>query len=158
MMAAEEIVNDFERNRRVIHMQADGLSHRQSLLQPPFRANCLNWVVGHIVVHRDKVLSALGADPVLDAQSTATYDNESEPIAGDEPGVVEFSSLLAHLDEAQRRLAHALPAAELGDPVEIGGRQTTLWKRVHFLYFHDTYHTGQTELLRQLAGVDDKVI
>jgi uncharacterized damage-inducible protein DinB len=27
-----------------------------------------------------------------------------------------------------------------------------------FRYFHETYHVGQTELLRQLAGRNDKVI
>ena len=27
-----------------------------------------------------------------------------------------------------------------------------------FLYFHDSYHTGQAEPLRQLAGKDDKII
>ncbi len=25
------------------------------------------------------------------------------------------------------------------------------------MYFHETYHLGQTELLRQLAGTNDKV-
>lgn len=158
MMTADEIIADFERNRRVIHMQADGLTHAQSLLQPPFRANCLNWVVGHIVVHRDKVLTALGANPVLDAPSTTTYDNESDPITGDEPGVVEFAALLDHLDETQRRLAEALASADLSGLVTVGDRQTTRWKRIHFLSFHDTYHTGQTELLRQVAGTDDKII
>jgi hypothetical protein len=29
---------------------------------------------------------------------------------------------------------------------------------VFFLYFHETYHVGQTELLRQLAGKNDQVI
>ncbi len=158
MMAAEEIVNDFERNRRLIHMQADGLTHDQSLLQPPFRANCLNWVVGHIVVHRDKVLSALGMEPVLDPISTARYDNESDPVTGHEAGVLHFTDLLERLDETQRRLAETIPSADLSGPVPVGDRPTTVWKRIHFLYFHDTYHTGQTELLRQLAGTDDKVI
>ncbi len=36
--------------------------------------------------------------------------------------------------------------------------ERTLGERVLELYFHETYHTGQTEILRQLAGVDDKVI
>lgn len=31
-------------------------------------------------------------------------------------------------------------------------------QRLHFDYFHDTYHTGQTEILRQVAGTDDQVI
>jgi hypothetical protein len=29
---------------------------------------------------------------------------------------------------------------------------------VFFQYFHETYHVGQTELLRQLAGKNDQVI
>lgn len=36
--------------------------------------------------------------------------------------------------------------------------ERTLGERVLGLYFHETYHTGQTEILRQLAGVDDRVI
>jgi len=32
------------------------------------------------------------------------------------------------------------------------------WKRIFFLYFHETYHVGQTELFRQLAGKDEKLI
>ena len=34
----------------------------------------------------------------------------------------------------------------------------SLGARLHFQYFHDTYHTGQTELLRQVTGVGDKII
>ena len=29
---------------------------------------------------------------------------------------------------------------------------------IFFLYFHDSYHVGQTEILRQAAGVDDQII
>lgn len=38
------------------------------------------------------------------------------------------------------------------------GRKATLGQRVFFLYFHGVYHVGQTELLRQLTGKNDKVI
>lgn len=31
-------------------------------------------------------------------------------------------------------------------------------ERLFGFYFHDTYHTGQTDLLRQVAGTNDKVI
>jgi hypothetical protein len=37
-------------------------------------------------------------------------------------------------------------------------RTTTVGQRVLGLYFHETYHVGQLELLRQLAGTGDKVI
>jgi len=35
---------------------------------------------------------------------------------------------------------------------------TTLGQLTFFLCWHESYHTGQTEALRQLAGKNDKVI
>jgi hypothetical protein len=36
--------------------------------------------------------------------------------------------------------------------------EITLGNRLFFIYYHETYHVGQTELLRQLAGKNDKII
>ena len=36
--------------------------------------------------------------------------------------------------------------------------ETTLGERLVFLHWHETYHVGQLELLRQLAGTNDAVI
>ena len=38
------------------------------------------------------------------------------------------------------------------------GRMVSLASKLLFDYFHDTYHTGQTEILRQVAGTNDTVI
>ena len=43
-------------------------------------------------------------------------------------------------------------------PIQVGQQTRTVAERLFFLYFHETYHTGQTELLRQLTGKNDKVI
>jgi len=43
---------------------------------------------------------------------------------------------------------------EIGEDEE----KVTLGMRIEFLSWHEAYHTGQTEYLRQLAGTDDKVI
>ncbi len=158
MLTTDQVITDFERNRRIIHSQCEGLSHEDSMIQPPFASNCLNWTVGHIVVHRDKVLHALGAEPVLDEATTERYTSESNPVTEDGPGVVGLADLLAALDTGQDRLASALPAVDWTASLDLGSRVTTVGSRVHFLYFHDTYHTGQTELLRALAGRTNKVI
>jgi hypothetical protein len=158
LLTIDNVITDFERNRRIIHSQCEGLTHEDSLIQPPFASNCLNWTVGHIVVHRDKVLNALGAEPVFDKSTTERYTNESNPITGDGSDVVPLVDLLTALDTGQDRLATALPAADWSASLDLGSRVTTVGSRVHFLYFHDTYHTGQTELLRALAGRTDKVI
>jgi hypothetical protein len=158
MLVAVDITNDFERNRRIIHAQCDGLSNEDSLIQPPFASNCLNWTVGHLVVHRDKVLKLVGGEPVLDDTTFERYNRESHPITGDGPDVWSLSALLDALDTSQGRIAEAIPAADMSAELEDDNRFATVGDRVHFYYFHDTYHTGQTELLRALAGRTDPVI
>ncbi len=158
MLTAVDITRDFERNRRIIRSQCDGLSHADSLLQPPFASNCLNWTVGHLVVHRDKVLRLVGAEAVLDEATTARYNRESHPITADGPDVQPLDDLLDALDRSQERLAEAIDGADMSAPLEGDDRFATVGDRVHFYYFHDTYHTGQTELLRALAGRTDKLI
>ena len=100
MITTANLTEAFARNVAIIRRQAAGLTQEESLRQPPFRGNCLNWVVGHLADYRDHILRALGAEPVM---------------------------------------------GEAGE-------------RLFFWYFHETYHVGQTELLRQLAGKDDKII
>ena len=46
----------FETNYWVVTNQTKGLTHEDSLLQLPFRGNCLNWVLGHCLVSRESVL------------------------------------------------------------------------------------------------------
>lgn len=161
MITPTDLAQAFERNRTVVRRQAEGLSHADSLLQPPFRANCFNWVTGHIAVHRDRVLTLLGAEPAFAPGRADRYGRESEPILEDGPGVIALADLLDAIDRGQVRLSEALASVtddDLAAPVAVGDRSMPLGARLHFLYFHDSYHTGQTELLRQLAGIDDKII
>jgi hypothetical protein len=37
-------------------------------------------------------------------------------------------------------------------------RQQTVGDRIAGLHWHETYHTGQLDILRQLAGKDDGVL
>ncbi|HSJ28595.1 MAG TPA: DinB family protein [Acidimicrobiia bacterium] len=155
MLTNTDLVRDFERNRRIVQAQCDGLDHADSLVQPPFAANCLNWTIGHLVMHRHKVLDLVGADH--DIPAFERYDRESDPVTGDGPGVRPLADLLAALDDSQIRLSAALEGADLAADRD-DERFPTVGHRARFYYFHDTYHTGQVELLRALAGRTDKVI
>ena len=140
-------------------MQTAGLSHQDSLLQVP-GVNCLNWVLGHIADSRDRVLGFLGQPPIL-GEEAARYRRESDPVTGDGPGVLSLERLLAALAEGQERIAAAL--AGMSDEVlmemrQDGDRTLPLGTLLHFANWHETYHVGQTELLRSLAGKTDKVI
>ena len=161
-MIADLIRRGYERNRRIVHAQADGLTHEQSLTQTEYNVNCLNWVVGHIVASRSGLLRRLGAEPAMTEEQAAPYERESDPITGDGPHVVRFEELLEMLDGTQDAFDEMLGAATeewLAEETPVAPDRTS--RRVSqlmFIYFHDTYHTGQTDLLRQMSGVSDKVI
>ena len=155
MISPDVIARYFKRNHYVLHMQVKGLSHEDSLLTPPFRANCLNWVLGHIVVYRGRALNLVGGEPVWNEDQAAPYNRESEPLQAQDAQRLE--QIMADLDVSQERLDAALSGLTTED-LERVVDDRTLAERLTFDYWHEAYHTGQTELLRQLAGTDDKVI
>ena len=55
------------------------------------------------------------------------------------------------------RLAQMAPL-EFGLQIQQGERTFTVGWRFLFLHFHYTYHLGQLELLRQLAGHSEKIV
>jgi hypothetical protein len=161
MLEPHELAEAFGQNQGVLQAQTQGLSHADSLLQLPFRGNCLNWVLGHLLDNRDVVLEALGEQRIMSDPSAAYYRRGSEPIAGATANALQLQDLLDQLARSQERLARAWGGAtdaDMAREVVRGETMTTLGKRVFFLYFHETYHVGQTELLRQLAGKNDQVI
>ncbi len=160
MLTTDQLSQAFARNVSILQRQAAGLTHADSLRQPPFRGNCLNWVLGHLANNRDRILQTLGAAAVTGAAGER-YARESDPVTADGPGVLPLEELLRLLAASQEALAAALAAAtpaDLAREVPAGQRTATVAERLFFLYFHETYHVGQTELLRQLTGVNDKII
>lgn len=121
----------------------------------------MNWCLGHIADSRNTVLKLLGQPTVLTDAQCARYSHGSEPVLADAPDVMSLEALVEALERTQAGIAAGLSAAtpeELAKEIETRRGPTTVAARVFRLYYHDAYHTGQTELLRQLAGTDDKVI
>ena len=159
MLNTQDLSNAFARNISIIKMQTEGLTNEDSMRQLP-HGNCLNWVLGHIAVNRDGVLQTLGDPPFMGAAG-ARYKRESEPLTHVDEGTLPMEELLTWLDRSQERIASALnkrDETDLARDITTGDRKITVGQRVFFLYFHETYHVGQTELFRQLAGKDDKLI
>jgi hypothetical protein len=157
---AQTLSHAFAQNLRIIEMQTDGLSHEDSLLQLPFRGNCLNWVLGHMVAGRNSALVLLDEPSLWSAADMSRYQTGSEAITRNEQAL-PLERLLADLSEAQRRIETALATAsvdELAGPISFRGQEVPLAQALDGLHWHETYHLGQLELLRQLAGTDDAVI
>lgn len=157
---AESLLGWYDNNVQVIRMQTDGLSHADSLLQPPVRGNCMNWVLGHIVVGRDQVLKHLGERPVLEDSEAARYKRGSDAIT-EEGEALPLDRLLDALENSQRRFEAALgemTSRGLAHPIQTARGEKPLGEYISGQVWHETYHVGQLELLRQLAGTDDAVI
>ena len=162
MTTATFLADAFRRSLHVIQLQADGMTQADSLVQLPFRGNCMNWLVGHVVTNRGNVFRLLGHESLADPAVDARYGRESEPIAGEGPGIFQLEDLLSMLERMQAQLEDLLGSVsrtELDRQVAFfGNRSMSVEEWLLFFYFHDSYHAGQTEILRQAAGKDDRVI
>jgi hypothetical protein len=161
MINAQLMADHFALSLHAIHMQTGGLTHADSLLQLPFRGNCMNWTLGHVLLCREEVLDLLQVPRLFSDDAFARYDQGSAPITQDEPGVIYTEELLEMLDEHSQRFSEALvnTRAEMyASEVQVGTNKRTLARRVLFYFFHEATHVGELGLLRQLAGKDDHVI
>lgn len=161
MISKEQLAEGFALNLRLIKMQTAGLTHTDSLAQSPYNINCLNWVLGHIAVSRDRVLRLLDEKPLLNEVEILRYQTDSDPITEDGSDIIQLDRLLEILVTGQERIDAGfarLSDEELSQEIPVGERTVPLSIRLHGFYFYDTYHTGQTDLLRQVAGANDKII
>ena len=156
------VIRGFKRNVSLVEAHAEGISHEDSLTQTPYNVNCFNWVVGHIITSRNALFRNIAGEELWSTDDRLDrYRRESEPITGDGPGVWKLDDLLTALRESQDRIAQNLGTATpeyLAEEIEVDGRSASREARILFAYFHDTYHTGQLDLLRQMSGKSDKII
>jgi hypothetical protein len=163
MIDAHLLAEHFALSLRSIHRQTEGLTHADSLLQLPFRGNCMNWTLGHLLLCREEVLELLGAPRLFSTEAFERYDEGSAPILKDEPGVIYMEELLEMLDEHARDFTELLVNTSedtYATEIQVGdaARTRTIAGRVLFYFFHESTHVGELGILRQLAGKDDQVI
>lgn len=149
--------NQNEITHKVIRKNTEGVSHAESLIQPQPEANCMNWVVGHLLCVYNNVLPAVGQAPVMLNEKLKRYDRGSAPVKR-EDDALEFGTLLTALDEAATRFDAGLagltsealdqkaPFSPSNNPKE------TVRSVMGVLMFHQAYHAGQTGILRRIAG------
>ncbi len=155
MTGAEKLIARYDLIDRVVALQLRGVTHEESLINPPFRGNCLNWVLGHLVFSRTGVLRFLQESVPWTKEEAQPYTSESDPLTADK--ALPLEQILEFLEISQTRLRAGLSkvsAEELDAPAGEGTRED----RISFAQWHETYHLGQLELLRQLTGKDDQVL
>ena len=156
-MNANMIVLQLELCARVFDKNVGDVSHEESLAAPEQGGNCLNWVVGHVTRTRNLALASFGGKSPYAMEDFAAYDDR---------GGAEFSRETAlPIDDLRRRykamqeplvraigsmsaevLAAKPPRNMTGDPNE------TVGSNLATFVFHESYHVGQTGVLRRVAG------
>jgi hypothetical protein len=161
MLSPQDFIRLLTIENNLIHDQTAGLTQADTLIQPQPSGNCMNWVLGHLLESQATMLTVLGGSLPIDPAPLAFYKRESDPIASNGPGVLPLERLLEGLDAVHAaiiaRLAEMDPTDFAREIVQ-GERKTTVGWRFLFLHFHYTYHIGQLELLRQLAGRSEKIV
>ena len=156
---AKLLLVTWERMNILTHRFTEGINQAESLLIPPVAGNCMNWVLGHMLENRDTALNLLGQPSVLSERETQTYRRGSEALV--EPGAAtDIAVLMAKMDDSYASLItviQALPEGGLDQEVDFHGMKP-LGEVLYFLQWHETFHLGQLDPLRQLAGRTEKII
>jgi len=154
MLTTQELARGFGLNTDHVKRQLGSLSHADSLIQPSVQGNCLNWVLGHIVSSRSDVLKMLGQPGLMTEAQYKRYGYGSQPVCADGDDILRMETLLDMIARSQPQIESALTAKseeELAAPVESFMGTTSVGFRIFFSLWHETYHLGQTELLREMA-------
>lgn len=149
-MSVDQLRKLFEVNQYAFRVNVADVSHEESLIQPPNGGNCMNWVAGHVVATRNAILSLLGEEPVWGSAAEGRYKRGSAPVVSGE-GARPFDTIVEDFGHAQERIRSGLGRLQDSDLAAPRGDET-LGEALHFLHFHESYHIGQTALLRRLAG------
>ena len=125
-----------------------GIDHSHSLLEIAPGINCLNWIVGHIVVARCNFLMFLDVPSIWGLEQIRRF------VPGSTPGLdlddaLPFAQLLADLDRSQEQLTTALV---LATPATLTAtiQDKSIAEHLAFYAAHEAFHTGQIELIRRL--------
>lgn len=138
-------------SHRSLGMNLEGVTHDESLIAPDGGGNCINWVLGHIVVHRDNMLSLFALPPVLDEATTARYTRGSVPVTGEGDDVQPLEALKDALERTCAQLREAVASSdEAAFAVQLG--KGTMGDALVVLLGHEWYHAGQVGLLRRVTG------
>ena len=153
---AEKIFQDYKFTNFLIHQFVDGVSDAESVLQPPFKANCMNWIVGHIISRRNSSLLCLGRPVVWPEAVLAQYRTGSEPIRSQDKAR-PFSQLVNDLDETLKRLEIGLADSSMNDlnlEFENDRGRKKVIDHLKGFHWHETFHLGQLELLRSFIEAE----
>jgi len=161
-MTGSDLAKMYEFSYGAIKRNLDDLTHAESVVTPPNGGNCLNWVLGHMVVARNTALRLAGGSPVPMGEQMARYQRCSSPQGSEQ--FLDLATLRGFLDDSQQQLLPVLAAMSenaLASPVPEALNRPPLTGSIGDalirLHYHEGYHNGQIGLLRRIAGKEGAI-
>lgn len=134
-----QIVNNY----KIILMNIEGFTHEESMIFPNGEANCMNWIVGHLIYIRNAFLNVLEEEPVWDHETFSCYNRGEIPLHRKNE-FANFDDLKVYLKDTQNKFETKLNSLECINPVIIDD--------ISGLCLHEIYHNGQLGYLRRILG------
>ncbi|WP_288447280.1 hypothetical protein [uncultured Chryseobacterium sp.] len=139
----EIIKNQVASTYYVITANIEDITHEESMIFPNGEANCMNWILGHLIYIRNPLLNILGEESVWDREKFSFY-NRGEIALNHKDKLISFEDLKAYLKQSQDKLEAKLNMLESFEPEMI--------KDISTLSLHEIYHSGQLGYLRRILG------
>lgn len=142
-----ELISIFDSSHEVINMSVNDISHEESLVSPPAGGNSINWVLGHMIFHRDVTREILGLEKLYGGslEQYARGSGQLQPAKA-----IEFSKLREMYNSGHTELTEKLKNTDLIPDAEKRETVTTL-------AFHEAYHVGQVGILRRVIGKEGAI-
>ena len=150
MSKTKEVLELYQFHNRVMHWFIDEVSHEESVLQLPFKHNCMNWILGHIVTNRSHVLEVVGAKHEWQKAVRDLYHQDTQPVTPDTSSI-QFESLAKYLDESVEILESALKEKSdtwMEENFTNYRGEKSRYEHVTSFHWHEAFHLGQLEILK----------
>lgn len=156
-MDISALIIQMQYNGWILEANSNGVTHIESISGLEPGGNSYNWIVGHILATRNVILKLLGKAPVWSDDLEKRYTRGSTNVTSiDEAypldrmlGDLKSSTELI-LDGMRTATPDALavkaPFSPRNNPDE------TVGSLLAMLVFHESYHAGQTGIVRRLLG------
>jgi uncharacterized damage-inducible protein DinB len=156
-MHAKTIAHQFGLCSYVLEKNLEGVSPEESLTNPQSGGSCLNWVLGHLTRSRNQALELFGQKPMFPNEEFDAYDDNGGKRFSQETAI-PFEELKRRYKVLQEPLVNGLNGMSdeaMGKPAPFsftGNPKETMETLLASFAFHESYHVGQTGILRRMVG------
>ncbi len=145
-------------------LNTEDITNEEALVFPAGNANCMNWLVGHIIDARNQLLALLKEQPVWNNEEFDCYARGANPKLSHEL-FLPFPSLIEYFKSSYERVVVGIKNAtadQLNNLFTIPSNDGiaishSLLEWLTVFSFHESYHTGQTGFLRRVLGKEGKI-